>query len=290
MKFRSTLPLFLLPLAGQAQSRAAFEAIALVKTGAAVLPLLLAGVALLLVLRVPEARLADSTTRRLGYVLTVALLGPVVAATLGILVFIALVLFAGLRWPEEASMWLAAGLAFLGVLRLGYTHRLLACRSLLVGSGFGLFVAAMLLRGPSILAPETDPLGLVQSDIRDAPLPRAAPLSTPLLFESDGYDLLPTDARPGFPGGNAGLRSFVQGRLRYPLLADLLGREGIVHVLFTVQATGHIANLETIGTVDWGCAREARRVVEALPGFAPARRNGKPLAAKIYLTFAFSSN
>ncbi|WP_460610549.1 energy transducer TonB [Hymenobacter terrigena] len=235
----------------------------------------------------PENTIQD----RRAYGACVAVIGSLAAGAISILLWAVFALYAGAE--KEGWVWLwyllvSAGLV--GGLRL--KSRPLAANGVALGSVLLAVLVAVYGYGTApagVTPPQADPLGLVLLDVRDAPIPASTRAGQSLLSDSHGVELAPEDERPGFPGGKAGLQRFAQKHLHYPLQAHVFGRKGIVHVLFTVQVDGRITNVETIGTVGWGCPAEAQRVVMLLPGFAPARRNGAPIAAQSVLTFSFSA-
>lgn len=288
--FRRLSLLFLVcwPVAGQAQSNNAFKIIALFEVGKSAL---LVAIVTAVLLTVSVAKPENTLQHRRAYGAWVAFIGSLAAGAISFLLWAVFALYGGAEKEGWVWLWyLLASAGLFGVLRI--KSRPLAANGVAIGS----VILAVLVSGysyatatSSFTPPQADPLGLVLTDVRDAPIPASARADKQLLTDSNGVELAPEDERPGFPGGKAGLQRFAQNHLHYPLLARVFGREGIVHVLFTVQVDGRITNLETIGTVGAGCPAEAQRVVALLLGFAPARRNGEPIAAKSVLTFSFSA-
>ncbi len=108
------------------------------------------------------------------------------------------------------------------------------------------------------------------------------------------------DVNPRFPGceekaeGEAlekcaqrKLMEFVYTRLRYPEAAREAGVEGAVVVRFIVAADGRIEAPEIVRSIGGGCDEEVLRVVGEMPRWAPARKDGKPVAMSFNLPVRF---
>jgi TonB family protein len=287
--------LLLWPVAEQGRPIPGLDVVAMAQIGGtALLTLLLAGAALLLLS--PQQKRPPDLVQQLG----ISLMGPLTLVALSTVLWVMLWLkgvvnartedgFAFIYCTISLSVvaflfwWKWGGAKAFGLGSVGWTL-------LLVGYQY-----SSTTHIPAVPSAPIPPLGLVQSDVRDAPIPASAQTEA-----SDSYPAVPVfnDLNnlavvypPGFPGAEAGLRAFVRKHLRYPSQARLNHVEGMVYVLFTVQADGHITDIETTSySIGDGCDAEARRVVKLLPGFAPAYRAGMPIATKTELCFGFSAN
>lgn len=83
---------------------------------------------------------------------------------------------------------------------------------------------------------------------------------------------------PHFPGGESALMEYLKKNIRYPVGAALRGVEGRVVVQFVVTATGDVADIKVVRSIDEELDNEAVRVCRHLPRFEPGRlENGDPV-------------
>ncbi len=101
-------------------------------------------------------------------------------------------------------------------------------------------------------------------------------------------DFDPYDKRAHFPGGPDSLNFFLQKNLYYPQEAQNEGIEGIVVVQFMVEKDGSISDAKAIRSADPLLDAEAMRVVQSMPKWIPAERDGKAVRSKFSLPVNFS--
>lgn len=80
---------------------------------------------------------------------------------------------------------------------------------------------------------------------------------------------------PEFPGGEAALRQYIAGSVKYPDDAVKEGIQGKVYVTFVVSKDGSVANAKIARGVNPSLDTEALRVVNALPKWKPGKQRGK---------------
>lgn len=85
------------------------------------------------------------------------------------------------------------------------------------------------------------------------------------------------EEQPQFPGGEAGLASYISKNLHYPKIAQENGIQGRVVVKFVVTKTGSIGEVIVLKSVDPSLDNEAIRLVKSLPKFIPGKNNGYPV-------------
>lgn len=86
------------------------------------------------------------------------------------------------------------------------------------------------------------------------------------------------DIQPEFSGGTTAMLQFLAANIRYPSVCDDV--QGRVIVRFLVDSTGTVSNPEIIKsevTKDYN--KEVIRVVQLMPKFKPAEKDGKPVNA-----------
>lgn len=90
------------------------------------------------------------------------------------------------------------------------------------------------------------------------------------------------DQNPEFPGGMDSLFRFLAENIIYPEKAQLRGIQGRVVLMFIVDESGVISNIEVVNDVAGGCSEEAVRVVKKMPKWIPGKEDGKEV--KVYYT------
>lgn len=79
---------------------------------------------------------------------------------------------------------------------------------------------------------------------------------------------------PQFHGGEDALNKYLLNNLKYPVVAEENGIQGLVNVSFIVRRDGTITDIKAVGTVDPSLAKEAVRLVKAMPRWEPGKANG----------------
>lgn len=93
---------------------------------------------------------------------------------------------------------------------------------------------------------------------------------------------------PSFPGGDAALMSFIANNIKYPKAAQRIGIEGRVTLLFVIDETGAITNIEVLKGIGAGCDKEAIRVLKMLPNYNPGKQRGVPVKVRMRLPINFN--
>lgn len=80
---------------------------------------------------------------------------------------------------------------------------------------------------------------------------------------------------------------YIYQNITYPEAAVKKGIEGTAVVRFTVSETGKIENAQVLRPLGGGCDEEAKRVVESMPDWIPARQKGENVAVFFNLPIKF---
>jgi len=89
---------------------------------------------------------------------------------------------------------------------------------------------------------------------------------------------------PSFRGeGQDGFRKYIAQNLNYPEIAAENGISGRVFVQFAVNSSGNVVDAVVVRGVDPALDKEALRVVNSSPKWAPGKQRGK--AVKVQFTF-----
>lgn len=93
--------------------------------------------------------------------------------------------------------------------------------------------------------------------------------------------------KPSFPGGESALKKYLDENVRYPAIAMDNGVEGIVVVGFIVTPDGSITNSKVLKFIDPELEKEALRVVNGMPAWIPADKDGSPIEAPAEVSVPF---
>jgi len=102
----------------------------------------------------------------------------------------------------------------------------------------------------------------------------------------ENYICKNADKMPVFPGGETQILNYVTKNLKYPVVEQETGVQGKVEVRFVVDTNGKVKNPKVIRSINPGLDKEALRVVNTLPDFIPAEKDGKKV--NVYCTLPLS--
>ena len=93
---------------------------------------------------------------------------------------------------------------------------------------------------------------------------------------------------PTFRGGDLNqFRNWVQGKLRYPQIAQENGISGRVIMSFVIERDGTLTNIEILQSPDRSLSDEAVRVLQNSPKWEPGRQRDVPCRVKYILPVEF---
>jgi len=103
------------------------------------------------------------------------------------------------------------------------------------------------------------------------------------------YDDIAIQEQPEFPGGDAGLLSFVSKNIQYPRHERDQGIQGKVYTTFVIDMDGRVTDVMIYKGVKNGRALEAEalRVVKLMPKWKPGKQNGKYVKVRYILPILF---
>lgn len=98
------------------------------------------------------------------------------------------------------------------------------------------------------------------------------------------------DEMPQYPGGEQGLRQYIEANTNYSEAMKSAGVQGKVVVRFIVSPTGNIMNIKTLESPPNSelLVREAQRLVQRMPKWTPGKEGGKPVYTEIVLPILFN--
>jgi protein TonB len=95
------------------------------------------------------------------------------------------------------------------------------------------------------------------------------------------------DQMPEYPGGSEALQEYISLNLKYPALKEVSGK---VFVSFVVDRKGKVIDVKVKNEVDAALAKEAIRLVKAMPLWTPGKLDGKPVNVQMNLPIYFKAN
>jgi len=90
-----------------------------------------------------------------------------------------------------------------------------------------------------------------------------------------------------FPGGEEKLYEYLGKNIKYPEAAKKAGIEGRVFINFVVTETGEITEAKVLRDVDKDLDAEALRVINTMPNWSPAEKNGHTVAVQYTIPIMF---
>ena len=113
-----------------------------------------------------------------------------------------------------------------------------------------------------------------------------SPIAQGLALEREFIDV--TDKSPEFPGGNKAMHLFIRQNIRMPRNFLESGISGKVFVTFIINKKGELSEVSVLKGIGFGCDLEAVRLVESMPRWIPAERDGKPIRIRFNLPISFT--
>jgi protein TonB len=96
------------------------------------------------------------------------------------------------------------------------------------------------------------------------------------------------DEYPRFPGGEDALISYLRNNIKYPPNAREKGLEGTIYIGCEIKVDGSIGTVKVKSDISGsGFAQEGVRVVQNMPKWTPAMKDGKAVRSFIYVPIKF---
>jgi protein TonB len=114
-------------------------------------------------------------------------------------------------------------------------------------------------------------------------IPSIAMAQIPSSNQDSVYKSENVDSIAKFPGSSDAFYKFLSKNMRYPADARENNIQGKVIAEFIVNEDGSLSNVKIIQSLGHGCDEEFLRVINLMPKWIPARKNGKPVKSLIKL-------
>jgi protein TonB len=107
--------------------------------------------------------------------------------------------------------------------------------------------------------------------------------------EDDDYIFMLVEDMPIFQGGGIdAFHSYIQGKIRYPRIAEENNISGIVNVSFVINRKGVLTDIEILRGVDPSLNNEVIRALKAAPNWTPGKQRGKPALVRMSMPVKFT--
>ena len=104
----------------------------------------------------------------------------------------------------------------------------------------------------------------------------------------DDAPFIIAEEMPKFQGGDLmKFRSWVQGKLKYPQIAQENGISGKVTLTFVIERDGSLTNIQVMQSPDRSLADEAVRVLQSSPKWTPGKQRNAPVRVRYTLPVGF---
>ncbi|MEZ2415964.1 energy transducer TonB [Muriicola sp. E247] len=120
---------------------------------------------------------------------------------------------------------------------------------------------------------------IVEDDFEDVDVPFAVIEDVPVFPGCEGA----SDKRACF---NEMMQKHIIKNFRYPEIAQEMGVQGRVSVMFTIQKDGSIGNIRYRGP-DKNLEAEALRIIQKLPKMTPGKQRGRPVRVPFSIPIVF---
>jgi|AGTN01.3.fsa_nt_gi TonB family C-terminal domain/TonB family C-terminal domain len=92
---------------------------------------------------------------------------------------------------------------------------------------------------------------------------------------------------PEYPGGESAYFKFLAENIRYPVIAQENGIQGLVEAVFNINSQGKVTFVRIEKGVDPSLDKEVQRVIELMPDWTPGKINGEATSTTTGVPFIF---
>jgi protein TonB len=114
------------------------------------------------------------------------------------------------------------------------------------------------------------------------------PKEAAVVEDTNVYNMAGIEVKPEFPGGIEKFYKYVQNKFQAPDDEDFKG--GKVFVSFVVEKDGSLTDIKVLRDPGYGTAKEAMRVMNSCPKWAPGEQNGKKVRCNYTLPINLQGN
>ncbi len=113
------------------------------------------------------------------------------------------------------------------------------------------------------------------------------PKEEPQKKEENKAIFMHVEKMPQYQGGEKAMMTYLAQNIKYPVLAQEQGIQGIVVCRFVVSKTGKVEDVAVTRSLDPTCDQEAIRVISNMPQWIPGEQKGEPVDVYYTLPIRF---
>ena len=135
---------------------------------------------------------------------------------------------------------------------------------------------------------ETESIEVNTEDDKEVEVIIAAPVELPVEEEEEEVVFKVVEQQAEFPGGPQAMFKYLSEHIKYPVICQENGIQGKVICQFTVNKDGSIVDIQILRSSGHDALdKEAKRVIESMPKWAPGKQRGKPVRSRFTLPVTF---
>ena len=135
---------------------------------------------------------------------------------------------------------------------------------------------------------ETESIEVNTEDDKEVEVIIAAPVELPVEEEEEEVVFKVVEQQAEFPGGPQAMFKYLSEHIKYPVICQENGIQGKVICQFTVNKDGSIVDIQVLRSSGHDALdKEAKRVIESMPKWAPGKQRGKPVRSRFTLPVTF---
>ena len=135
---------------------------------------------------------------------------------------------------------------------------------------------------------ETESIEVNTEDDKEVEVIIAAPVELPVEEEEEEVVFKVVEQQAEFPGGPQAMFKYLSDHIKYPVICQENGIQGKVICQFTVNKDGSIVDIQVLRSSGHDALdKEAMRVIQSMPKWAPGKQRGKPVRSRFTLPVTF---
>ena len=135
---------------------------------------------------------------------------------------------------------------------------------------------------------ETESIEVNTEDDKEVEVIIAAPVELPVEEEEEEVVFKVVEQQAEFPGGPQAMFKYLSEHIKYPVICQENGIQGKVICQFTVNKDGSIVDIQVLRSSGHDALdKEAMRVIQSMPKWAPGKQRGKPVRSRFTLPVTF---
>lgn len=107
------------------------------------------------------------------------------------------------------------------------------------------------------------------------------------IFSSDDYIYDFVDEMPEFPGGEMGLKKYIEDNLKYPKKAKKADVSGVIYTECVIEKNGEVTNEKVYPGISKKMENAALKLIQKMPNWIPGKNKTKLVRVKLSIPINF---